>query len=211
MNLHRTHGKPDWSGVVAAEQNKWQRLAVRTGGGVTPGNICTITGFVIVVAGLYFIVKEYFWFGLLLLGVGRAFDLLDGWLADRTGTKSPLGELLDASFDKLGTALTLVVFALSHVAPGWALLALLLPHAAISVIAAQSFLRKRVQLHPSQIGKFSMAVAWASLAGFVLLKAVQAHGDAQLSLLVHGLVIVSAALGTGALISYGREYARQNG
>jgi phosphatidylglycerophosphate synthase len=101
--------------------------------------------------------------GAVFIITGRLCDLIDGWLADRTGTKSPLGEAVDATADKLGTAATIIVLPLAGLMPIELAIALVVPQAAIAVMAL--FARRRGRgLHPSRWGKLSMAAATAALA-----------------------------------------------
>ena len=90
-----------------------------------------------------------------MLATGRICDVLDGWLAEITRTKSPLGELLDAGIDKIITILAVAAFFVAHIAPAWALIALVIPHILIVVIMFRWRIRKRA-IHPSLAGKLSM-------------------------------------------------------
>src|SRR5574340_961688 len=51
--------------------------------------------------------------------LAMATDQIDGWLARRSGTSSPLGSLLDPVADKVLVLATLVMLVGAHVAPAW--------------------------------------------------------------------------------------------
>lgn len=201
MNLHHTSGKPDWEYVDKHEYNPWQRLGASTKGVMTPGNTLTIVGFTLVIIGLYEIVSQHFWMGAGLLALGRLLDIADGWVADATGTKSPLGELLDASIDKLSTLVTVLVFYALTIAPRWILIILLLPHAAIAVIALIAYIRKK-NIHPHLIGKLSMAMVWLTMIGFILVRALRSTGGGVATLGVYALAALSVIMGIYALYCY---------
>jgi phosphatidylglycerophosphate synthase len=202
MGLHRTTGKPDWNEVAPRRRSTWQRLAAATRGLVTPANVATFVGFGLVLYGLWQLLHEHYVSGGIALAVGRLLDIVDGFLAESTGTKSPLGELLDASIDKIGTILTIIVFFVAGIAPWWALAALLAPHIIISLMTFW-LLRRGRKLHPSRIGKLSMAAAWAALLGFVLHHALSE--PAPLAALVYGLTILSVVLATVAAVGYSQR------
>lgn len=201
MKLHRAATDPDWAKVRPSDRNWWQHVAARTYGIVTPGNMATIIGVIGVGVGLWLITRQDYWFGLILLAVGRLLDVVDGFLADTTGTKSPLGEKLDAGFDKLGTFATLMVFAAVGIAPWWILIALLLPHAVISIITLLA-VRSGRPIHPSRYGKLSMASAWVGLVGLVVIKAVNGVSGGILPIVVYGILAGSIMLGVTAAAGY---------
>lgn len=197
MKLHRTTGRPDWVDITPARRNLWQRWAATTGGTATPGNLLTILGFVLVVIGSVVLLDHRYWPALILLAIGRGLDIADGWVADATGTKSPLGELLDAGLDKLGTFLTLAAFFAVGIASRWLLVAILVPQVVIAI--ATPILRRRHRaLHPSQLGKLSMAAAWISLLGFALVRAA----NSMLTWPVDVLAGLSVVLGGVAAWNY---------
>lgn len=201
MKLHRTNNRPDWESTDNKDRNVWQRMAAATNGIVTPGNLATFIGIALVVAGLLEILKENYWLGSVLIIIGRLCDLLDGWLAESTKTKSPLGELLDASIDKLGTILTIVVFYVAALAPWWVLTALLLPHIVIIFISLNAR-RQKVTLHPSRTGKLSMAAVWAALFGLVLIQALDWSVWSIGSVITYTIAMMSVALGVVAATGY---------
>jgi phosphatidylglycerophosphate synthase len=202
MQLHRTTGKPDWADTTPAQRNISQRLAAATSGIVTPGNLTTALGFAAVLYGLWLISGQHYIVGGAILAFGRLCDIADGWLAESTHTKSPLGELLDASIDKIGTVLTIIVYATAHVAPLWLLTALLLPHVIISVITFVQLQRNR-KIHPSRIGKLSMAAAWVSLVGLLIARAISGTSFPEMG--ADGLAILSVILGLYAAVGYARQ------
>jgi phosphatidylglycerophosphate synthase len=167
MQLHRTTGQPDWATVPAGQRNVWQRLAARSKGIVTPGNALTIGGLGLVLFGLFALNDRHFWISLAAVLLGRICDLADGIVAQATGTKSPLGESLDATADKLTILGIVYVFWQTQLVPGWVLLTILEPQALVSGISLGLHYGHQV-LHPSRLGKYNTAVVWAILPGFVL-------------------------------------------
>jgi phosphatidylglycerophosphate synthase len=201
MDMHRIEGRPEWETAEAANQNFWQRTAASTSGFVTPGNALTVLGFAIALAGLGAALQHRYWLGLAGIIIGRLFDIADGIAADKTGTKSPLGELLDASFDKLIVALTLVAFFVGHIAPWYVLLALFVPQFALAAISfVQYWWGKR--LHPSRFGKYGMALAWIGLVGLLLIKAADKASLNVLSVTIYTCIGASVALACLTLVDY---------
>jgi len=201
MQLHRTTGKPDWIAVPPGSHNRWQRVAVRTHGIGTPSNVVTLVGFVLVLIGLQQILTQNYLFGTVLLVTGRLCDILDGWLAELTRTKSPLGELLDAAIDKIVTILTVAIFFAAHISPAWVLIALVTPHILIAIIILGWRIHK-VAFHPSLVGKLSMAGVWLSLVVYALDHVV--HLPAAALTVTQVIVVASSAAGFYAATLYAR-------
>lgn len=201
IQLHRIESSSEWEQTKSEDRNVWQRMAARTRGLITPGNIVTIIGFILVIIGLIGIIKHQYWLGFAGILVGRLLDIVDGWVADKTGTKSPLGEALDATVDKLSTALALGALLVANVILWWLLLAIFLPHALIALASMISMLRGK-RLHPSKFGKLSMALAWVGLCGFILTAALQLHDMHFLHYISYGFVAVSVWLAFYAAIQY---------
>lgn len=201
MNLHRTTGKPDWEMVAAEKRTPLQRLAFATGGVVTPANLISMIGFGLVVYGLVALLNQEYWLGLGLLGFGRLLDVVDGAIAQKTGTKSPLGEVVDAAIDKIGTILTILTFYVAGLSFWWLITALLLPQAAIALLVLYERSRG-IKIHPTRVGKVSMATLWAALVGLVLLKASALTALHPMALLTYGIAMVSTALGVYAFWQY---------
>lgn len=199
MNLHRASGRPDWADVPAGRQNVFQQIAAATRGLGTPGNLATIIGFGLVVYGLAELLHHRYIAGGIIIAAGRMCDVADGWLAETTGTKSPLGELLDAGIDKLVTLLTVIVLFISGIAPPWALAALLAPQVIITVVSLKA-IQQGGRIHPSLIGKLSMATAWVAMVGFLILAAF--IEPAYLAFLVYFVTVISVVFGFTALTGY---------
>ncbi len=208
MQLHRTAGKPDWEAIDVAERNGWQHWAMRSHGILTPGNVITVTGFIGVVYGLVLLADKSYGAGLLVLAAGRACDLLDGLAADYTGTKSPLGEKMDATFDKLSTGLSLIVLVVIGIVPLWIALLLAVQQAAAIVFALVA-LKRGTALHPSRTGKLGMAGIWLGLLLIVSLQALHIRHLHVVVWAVYAFFLASLLLSTAAVISYRDQLAPQ--
>lgn len=167
----------------------------------------TLCGLTLVFSGLLAILQEKYGLGLLLVAIGRASDIADGWVADHTKTKSPLGEALDAGADKLTTLATIVVFFAAHIAPLWLLTLLLLPHVIISVLAMRAHTR-HYALHPSGLGKISMILVWLSLLGLMMQKAFELNWNGSLMFGSYGTAGLSICLGLVTALRYMKELRR---
>lgn len=201
MNLHRAGSKPQWDGVPSKKRNTWQDLAVSTNGILTPGNALTILGFAMVLSGLMYILQEQYWLGAVYIGIGRLLDIADGQAAEYTKTKSPLGEQLDAGFDKLATVLILIALPAASVLPWSLAIALLAPHVAIAAYSAYRIAHFQ-QLHPSKFGKISMALAWVSLVALLVGHAVAADKTTVLHIIGYITAASSIAYGVAAFWHY---------
>lgn len=167
MQLHRANGN-DWDSVRAKDRNVWQQLAARTRGLVTPGNVITIAGALVVTAGLIVLAAHRnVWLGAGLILGGRVADLLDGYLADRTGTKSRVGEALDAIVDKLELAAVLLVLWHIHLLPDIIFVILAL-QALFNVGLSLAGRARKVSLHPSRSGKNGAVVEWIAAGLFIV-------------------------------------------
>lgn len=206
LNLHRVSGVPDWSTVPPEKWNHWQRLAAATHGAVTPGNVISLLAAASVPAGLFLIVARHSYvLGVVTLLAGRLCDMLDGYVAERTDTKSPLGEKLDAGTDKIVTITAVVVLGAFGIMPWWILALLLLPQVCIGALAVWALQSGR-PLHPLMSGKLSMAASWLALLLFVLQHAAIGTLHMAIMALAYGLLALSAVLSGVAVTSYWRNY-----
>lgn len=205
MQLHRIEGASDWADVPLPKRNIWQHAAAATSGILTPGNIVSLLGLASIPWAIYLLgIRRPLLAGVVLV-LGRACDLLDGYLADKTGTKSRLGEAVDATFDKLSGVYMLVGLGIQHTVAWMILVLIMVPHILISMAGLTAFFHKH-QLHPSPVGKISMAIAWMGLVGFVLTVAA-GYGTGRILLrdVSYGLVIVSIGMALAAFGGYAKE------
>lgn len=203
MNLHRTNATPEWYNVTAADRNVWQRLAVATHGIATPGNAFTLLGLCLVLWGLGALLVGSYWLAGALVFAGRLCDLADGWAAEATKTKSPFGEIMDATADKIETIAAVIAVLFAGLLPWWLALAVLATQLLITAIAVMAR-RRKVALHPSRQGKIVMALIWVLLVGVVALKAGQLSASLTTILTLVAGVVTVALIGIVA-----GEYARQ--
>lgn len=201
LSLHRSGATPDWLKIPVARRNRWQRLAKRTNGIVTPANAITVIGLAVALSGIVEMLVRHFWWAILLLTVGRLLDIADGIIADRTGTKSGLGETLDATADKIVTVLTVIGLFIAQTAPWWLLVLFILPHAIISGIVIIGRTRS-VKLHPSRLGKTTMLLAWIVIPLILLLNAMGLTWPSLPVGIVYGATIISSAFGFVTAYSY---------
>lgn len=165
LQLHRSRQKPDWELIAATERNWWQRIAAATGGIVTPANWMTILGVILVGYGIFLLPSQLF-YGVAFIVIGRLFDLLDGIVADATGTKGPLGELIDATADKIvlfGTGIAIGTFGLVS----WFIIIPLFLQNIANIFIGYSAKKHHVVLHPSTIGKVATALQWLGIIGLI--------------------------------------------
>lgn len=201
MNLHRTTGTPDWEKVAAKERTAIQKLAASTKGIITPPNLISLLGFALVIYGLMALLQEAYWKGLIALGVGRLLDIVDGAVAQATGTKSPLGEMIDATIDKFGTLFTIIVFYIAGISFWWLITVLLLPQILISLVVLYKRIKNQ-KVHPTLPGKLSMGMLWVSLIGLIVMKALALGPMHPLSLATYGVTALSVCLGLYAFWQY---------
>ncbi len=190
MKLHRAL-RSDWSGVAPQQRNIWQRYAARTHGIVTPANFISLVGVLLTLRGLLLLAHDHFVSGLILLLIGRLADILDGLVADYTKTKSPLGEAIDASADKLLILATAIVLLASHLLPlflGILMGLHALYNTSISLLAKQL----HSSLHPSRTGKLSAVFEWAAVGLYILLAYLRQQQ--RPTVLVHVLALITVIL-----------------
>jgi len=96
-----------------------------------------------------------------------ATDQIDGWLARRQGTSTPLGSLLDPVADKVLVLSVLIVLVGEGVVPGWMVAAIVAREFLVSGLRLAA-LERGVVLQARDLGKlktWAQAVA-AAVAGF---------------------------------------------
>lgn len=169
INLHTSSARPDWETVKADQRNIWQKIAVSTKGVVTPGNIISALGAGIVIAGFVQLDPDTdnLMLAAFLIMLGRSFDLLDGYAADRTGTKSHLGETIDAALDKVLLFMA-VIFTLAYGLIPDVVLVILLVHGIFNSYTSLAGKLRKIPTHPSLAGKLSTFLGWSVIVLFVV-------------------------------------------
>lgn len=209
MNLHRADRVGQWESIPENKHNHWQKIAAKTDGKITPANAVSVAGGSLVLAGLHDIYKGKTRKGLVKVGIGRMADLADGTVAEKTGTKSPVGEAVDAGVDKALMAATVPVLMKREVLPPIAAGAIFAQNAAsasVSVLAKRS----GESLHPSKEGKLATFGQWTAIGLYSMASAarqMEANKKIERSLEVAGHLTLAAAtfLGTKAVIGYAQE------
>ena len=166
MDMHQADTTAEWLAIPASDRTVWQRIAHATNGVVTPGNIMSVIGLVMVVCGLLMLVRQQYVASFLLVGIGRIADILDGAIAHATKTKSPLGEALDAGIDKIELAAAMVALFIAQLAPIWLLTAVVIVNGCIAFVSAMAKAR-HVTLHPVRTGKLATFILWISFGMYI--------------------------------------------
>lgn len=199
VKLHQATHTADWANTAPGKHTRFQRLAMRTHGIVTPGNITSVAGLLLVLIGLYFLVQELYVAGLAYVVLGRLCDILDGMAADATNTKSPLGEAVDATCDKAGAIATLLVIGGADIASWW-VVGLVGLQNIFNIIVSAIAKHRRVQLHPTANGKISVALQWVAIAGFISVAA----GASWLAMPSGAIMAGALVIGATASMQYVR-------
>lgn len=164
MNLHRSDKIPDWEKIPEHERNVFQRTAARTNGVLTPGNVISVVGFLVTLDGLKDMHDGQYARGTVKIGVGRLCDLADGFAADKTGTKSSLGEAVDAFIDKVVMGVGLLVLRKAGIVSKETAKAFAIQNS-VNALATGIAKMRGVDLHPSEAGKKTTWAQWMTLGG----------------------------------------------
>ena len=211
MMLHRAGLTGQWEAIPPQERNAYQRAAARSGGRVTPANAVSILSTGLVMHSLADITRGRFLKGTIKLGAGRVGDLLDGAVAERTGTKGPVGEAIDALLDKVAIGAALPVLTVCEVTPPPAAGLIMGLNIANARVAGEAKLNHK-RLHPSEDGKKATFGYWAGICLYGLAaEARQRKADT----IAYGLEFAAGAgtaaaaiLGVKAYGDYKREAAK---
>jgi len=208
MNLHRASRVPDWEKVEPSERNVFQKVAAATGGVVTPGNFLTAMGGVCVGSGLIDVYNGKTKRGTKKIGIGRAFDIA----ADVTGTKSPLGEVFDATLDKVAMLGIVAVFCKKGIISKRTAAHLVIQNG-VNVVTTAVAKYNDVELHPSAMGKKTMALQGMTLGFSGLARAAVEEGNFeradQLQLCADICELGAAATGIATSAGYAHEVYEQ--
>ncbi|HVO86809.1 MAG TPA: CDP-alcohol phosphatidyltransferase family protein [Candidatus Binatia bacterium] len=208
MNLHRYNKAPDWELTPPGEQNAWQRIAARTNGIVTPGNVVSAAGAALTLKGLRDIGQGRTKSGIGNAVAGRLLDLGDGMVAHATGTKGPIGEAIDVAVDKVEMAVALPALAEGEVVPRSVALSFGLQNGANVLLIALAKLKNR-EVHSSKAGKHATFAQWVTMGAFAT-SALARESDkdklaSDLEAAGYALAAVATVLGIQATSEYFKE------
>lgn len=204
MDLHRSAKVPDWEKVPEAQWNTYQRRAAETNGWDTPGNRESLKGLTATLAGFWALKKDKPVLAAGLIAYGRYKDIRDGKRADQTGTKSPKGEMVDASIDKLLIGAAIPVFIHENVITIPEAIALGIQHSSAAALTGLAKARGR-EIHPSQAGKLSTFAEWlASGLGIGRRIAEKYHFESTARIIdMAEMAAMTTGLALGAVATYG--------
>ncbi len=196
----------DWEKSTKDPHNFWQKVAIRSHGVLTPANIASVIGGLLALYGLWIILDGETVKGLGFIAAGRIADVADGIIAERTKTKSPLGETIDATVDKIVIGATLLVLGAMELVP-WLIIGIVaLQNIANVIISVVAKLRDKT-IHPSRLGKVSAAFSWVTIILYPLGQHLQeqAYYGIGRFLVVLSLAsfVIYVVMGLQASLSYG--------
>lgn len=165
MNLHRTVGGSDYDKIKPEDRNNHQVVASASRGFLTIANLVSVTGLAVTESGIRDIERKDYRRGCAKIVVGRCFDLLDGYIADKTGTKSSTGEFMDATVDKILIARGIQVLSRSEVIPPSVALSFGVQNVCNAVSSGVAKARG-IELHASGMGKATTFAQWGTLLGY---------------------------------------------
>ncbi|MGE5528886.1 MAG: CDP-alcohol phosphatidyltransferase family protein [Patescibacteria group bacterium] len=134
---------------------------------MTPATALTLLRMLMAPVVFYLVLEGRDLLVLALLAAAAATDILDGWLARRTGRVSRLGTVLDPIADKLVVAAVLLAGAQAGRLPFWLALAYLAKEA-LQLAGGAYFLAKTPGA-PIGANRFGKAATVLTFAGFFLL------------------------------------------
>lgn len=204
MKLHRAV-RSDWSDIPPQQRTIWQRWAAGSRGFITPGNIVSLIGAALVVRGLFYLGEGRLVDGIWTIIIGRFADILDGMVADYTKTKSPLGEIVDASVDKTLLVLALFVLLDKHLLP--LLVGIVMAvHAVYNIVVAYIARTLKINLHPSRAGKLCAAIEWVCVGLYLLSDTLRQEQHS--TTFIHGVALLSFVIFVIAAIWSSINYTR---
>ena len=207
-NLHRAdRHTADWEKKAPEDRNVFERVAANTKGILTPGNIVSAAGTILTLSGISDVAKGKKAAGATKIIAGRTLDLVDGWLADKTGTKSATGEAVDASGDKIQIGYALFKLWKADVIDTPVAVSFGVQNA-VNTFATVMAKKHGAELHPSGAGKYVTAGQWVSLSGYVLdsmTPAEQTGGDSTLRSIADTVAVGSMVAGAYVNVDYVRS------
>lgn len=156
----------DWDGLPRNKRSLLQEIAYVTGGFLTLSNLISVSGFFLVVLGLYNFATNDSVIGVAQIMIGRSLDYFDGIVADVTQTKSFIGATLDASLDTLEFILAVVLLLDLHILPVVLVVGISVPKAFNAVGYTVAKIRCK-RMNTTGQSKIATAFLWLSIVLFL--------------------------------------------
>lgn len=170
----------------------------------TPANAITIAGLAITTWGACIL---YAPIGLLLVLVGRSFDLIDGPVA-RATRRTEFSVFLDPAADKLALLAIVVAVFGYQLAPWWVVAYILLQNVITTVISVMAERRGNAvgALLPGKLNLFCQQVA---LLLFIFASTVSSGLTDDATIIAYGSFGISVPLGILSIRTYAQQLATQ--
>ncbi len=207
-NLHRTGNQAQWAATPEAERNVFQKVAGWSHGIFTIANLATGLGIVKAFEGLDDFQNGNRVKGVVEIIVAHALDAVDGAAAELTETKSPLGELFDATADKVKTTAELVSLTRSGDIPTFAA-AVIATHGLSMAILTGVARSRGVRTHTSLPGKLATGFSATAMVGYMTSAAAQEFENtgntARLQWAGHFAIGLTAVNGLAGVVSMAKD------
>ena len=209
MALHRARIN-DCDQIPAEKMSLLQQIAARTAGLLTLPNLITMLGGSFVIYSLFQlhgdISHENIISATIFIIFGRLLDIADGYAAEWTKTKSPFGEALDESVDKIALFLVAIVLLVKQLVPSWVLY-VMLAHGLFNVILTIIALLRKRRFYPSFLGKLAVWFEWVAITAFLGLILIDSTSFWHIILKITAWVSFAcfAGLGFYSSIKYSRN------
>lgn len=189
--------------IETSQKNNWQKLSEATNSIVTPANIIDAVGFIGAKYGMDRIDTPK---GALITVASYGADVIDGKIARATGTQSELGEIIDATGDKIKLGYGIYTIWQKSLADK-PLLALIATQNIINASLALTDRKingKNQAIHPSVIGKRGFFLQQVGLGTNILGKKMDEKGyDTGETIKRLGNVIGFTGVALGSIASVG--------
>ncbi len=206
MNLHRSKGASDYEGLPYDELNCHQKLGRKSNGILTLANVVSLAGLVISSSGIKDCYQGNYKKGVAKIASGRLLDILDGFVADKTKTKSELGARLDAGTDKILMAEALIGLGSKQILSNIVVASFATQNGA-NVLSTYLYLKNHNNKDPqsSREGKLTTTFQWLTIGGFVVNELLEDQGrnkSSTLEVINWTNFVISNVIGTKASLNY---------
>ena len=169
---------------------------------LTIANAVTVAGFTLTVVGSWHMNEVW---GVVVVGIGRTFDIVDGMIARKLHQDGAFGAMLDAVADKFGILAIIIAQWYFGITPILLLLSIILLNLANTYTAYLiTQVKHNLTIRPSESGKHAIFLQNVSLGAFALAYIIDNH---PVKLTLQGLGLITGIsgvfiLGVPATIGY---------